>query len=58
MAAKTDTSTEETYQEWLARTSLEADAESNKKGFLTTEEVEHKMAVHKHDFYKKQPKAA
>ena len=58
MLIKTDTPTNETYHDWLTRTSLEAEIESTKKGFLTTEKVEQRMAAHKHDFYKKQPKAA
>lgn len=53
-----DSSQQETRQEWLLRTSLEAEAEADKNGYLTTEQVEAEMTNHKHEFFKKYKQAA
>lgn len=58
MADKSENSQQETHQEWLLRTSLEAEAESDKNGYLTTEQVEAEMTKHKHEFFKKYKQAA
>ena len=57
MADKSENSQQETHQEWLLRTSLEAEAESDKNGYLTTEQVEAEMTKHKHEFFKKYKQA-
>ena len=53
-----DNPQQETHQEWLLQTSLEAEAEADKNGYLTTEQVEAEMTKHKHEFYKKYKQAA
>lgn len=53
-----DNPQQETHQEWLLQTSLKAEAEADKNGYLTTEQVEAEMAKHKHEFYKKYKQAA
>ena len=47
----------ESYDDWLYRTSCEAEAEAEKNGWFTTEEVETKMAKHKYEALKKHQKA-
>lgn len=49
---------DESYDDWLVRTSLEAEAESEKNGWVSNEEAEAIMTAHKHAFFKKQKKAA
>ena len=58
MTVKSENSQQETHEEWLLRTSLEAEADSDKNGYLTTEQVEAEMAKHKHEFFKKYKQAA
>ena len=48
----------ESYDEWLYRTSCEAEAEAEKNGWFTTEQVEAVMAKHKYEALKKHQKAA
>ena len=51
----------ESYDEWLYRTSCEAEAEAEKNGWFTTEEAEAILTAHKHEYFKnrkKQNKAA
>jgi hypothetical protein len=47
----------ESYDDWLYRTSCEAEAEAEKNGWFTTEEVETIMAKHKYEALKKTPKS-
>ena len=48
----------ESYDGWLYRSSCEAEAEAEKNGWFTTEEVEAIMAKHKYEALKKLQKAA
>lgn len=48
----------ESYDDWLYRTSCEAEDESEKNGWLTTEQVEVEMVKHKYEALKKHQKAA
>ena len=48
----------ESFDDHLVRTSLEAEAEAEKNGWVNNEEAEALMTAHKHAFFKKQKKAA
>lgn len=50
--------TEESYEDWLYRTSIAAEANAEKNGWLTTEQVEAELTKRRYEFYKKQQKAA
>lgn len=49
---------DESYEDWLCRTSIEAEANAEKNGWLTTEQVEAELTKRRHEFYKKHQKAA
>ncbi len=49
---------DESYNDSLVRTSLEAEADAEKNGWINNEEAEALMTAHKHAFFKKQKKAA
>ena len=48
----------ESFDDHLVRTSLEAEAEAEKNGWINNEEAESLMTAQKHAFFKKQKKAA
>jgi hypothetical protein len=41
------------YDDWLVRTSLEAEAESEKNGWVSNEKAKAIMAAHKQAFFKR-----
>lgn len=43
----------ESFDDHLVRTSLEAEAEAEKNGWINNEEAEALMTAHKHAFFKK-----
>ena len=44
----------ESFDDNLVRTSLEAEADAEKNGWINNEEAEALMTAHKHAFFKKQ----
>jgi len=44
----------ESFHDHLVRTSLEAEAEAEKNGWINNEKVEALMTAHKHAFFKKE----
>ncbi len=51
---KTSAIENESFDDWLVQTSLDAEAESEKNGWVSNEKTEALMAAHKLAFIKKQ----
>jgi hypothetical protein len=48
----------ESHEDYLVRTALEAEKESDSLGYLSSEQAEAIMTKHKHEFFKKNQEAA